>query len=211
MPPSWSPVATRRATPHPPAPANACCAIGARQAHLPLPAGPPRPAGQRHQRPTLNADTPAPADRTGLPRYAPDHGARERVSAGHRRTQQPSPEPCAQVRILPGALVRGINSNTLTILSGFSASAVTCGNAGAFQTLRPIRALRRKAGPANRLLSSIARSRSLGRKQAVAPVPTLQLNGGGLHPKHPPTRGLSGGQGNLSHLLGTGTEGLIGR
>ena len=67
-----------------------------------------------------------------------------------------------------------------------------------------------KAGPANCLLSSITRSRSLGRKQAVAPAPTLQLNGGGLHPKHPPTRGLPGGRGNLSHLLGTGTRRLIG-
>jgi hypothetical protein len=77
--------------------------------------------------------------------------------------------------------------------------------------LRPIRALQRKAGPANCLLSSITRSRSPGRKQAVAPTPTPKLNGGGLHPKHPPTPGLPGGRGNLSHLLGTGTEGLIGR
>src|SRR5215475_12490591 len=34
------------------------------------------------------------------------------------------------------------------------------------------------------LLSSVTRSRSLGRKQAVAPAPTLQLHGDGLHPKH---------------------------
>jgi len=64
------------------------------------------------------------------------------------------------------------------------------GNAQPFRTLRPIRALHRKAGRANCPLSSITRSRSLCRKQAVAPAPTLQLNGGGLHPKHPPTRGL---------------------
>jgi hypothetical protein len=77
----------------------------------------------------------------------------------------------------------------------------------AFRIVRPIRALQRKAGPANCLLSSITRSRSLGRKQAVAPAPTRQLHGSGLHPKYPPTRGLPGGWGNLSHLLGTGTKG----
>jgi hypothetical protein len=53
-------------------------------------------------------------------------------------------------------------------LSGFSASAVTCRNADAFQTLRPIRALQRKAGPANCLLSSITRLRSLGRMSSAS-------------------------------------------
>jgi copper chaperone CopZ len=45
-------------------------------------------------------------DQAACPREAPDHGVRELVSAGQGRAQQPSPEPRAQVRILPGALNR---------------------------------------------------------------------------------------------------------
>jgi len=60
------------------------------------------------------------------------------------------------------------------------------GNAQPFRTLRPIRALHRKAGRANCPLSSITRSRSLCRKQAVAPAPTLNYMAMALTPKHPP-------------------------
>jgi hypothetical protein len=72
-------------------------------------------------------------------RYAPGQAAPERVCAGQGHTQQPSPEPWAQVRILPGALFKGINSNSLTILGRLSARPVTCGNADAFRTWPPVR------------------------------------------------------------------------
>jgi hypothetical protein len=71
----------------------------------------------------------------GCALYAPGQDLFEHVSAGQGHTGKRTPEPCAQVRILPGVLVRGINSNTLTILRGFSASAVTCGNADAYSRL----------------------------------------------------------------------------
>jgi len=51
----------------------------------------------------------------------------EYLFARQRHAQQPPPEPGAQVRILPRALVRGINSNTLTILTRRSRESVTCG------------------------------------------------------------------------------------
>jgi hypothetical protein len=55
---------------------------------------------------------------------------------------------------LPVALVRGINSNTLTILIERSANAVTCGNAEAFWTLPPSRS--RRQPPATESPSSLA-------------------------------------------------------
>jgi hypothetical protein len=85
------------------------------------------------------ADEAVRGSRTGCARYAPGQDARKLVSTGQGHAQQPSPEPCAQVRILPGALVRGINPNTLTILGRLSARRLTCGNADAFRALPPVR------------------------------------------------------------------------
>jgi hypothetical protein len=45
-------------------------------------------------------------DQAACPRYAPGQGMRELVSAGQGAKEQPSPEPRAEVRILPGALNR---------------------------------------------------------------------------------------------------------
>jgi hypothetical protein len=78
-------------------------------------------------------------------RYAPRQDHFEHVSAGQGHTQQPSPEPCAQVRILLGALLGGINSNTLTILVRSGPEPVTCGNAEAFRILPPGRPRQRAA------------------------------------------------------------------
>jgi hypothetical protein len=64
----------------------------------------------------------------GCARYAPGYDIWQHVSAGQGHTQQPSPEPRAQVRILRGAQRRGINSNALTILDCTGARPVTCGN-----------------------------------------------------------------------------------
>ena len=73
--------------------------------------------------------------------------SRGRVSAGQGQLVPRPPEPRAQVRILPGELFRGINSNTLTILNRLGARPVTCGNAQPFPTLRPIRAPKAHTGP----------------------------------------------------------------
>jgi hypothetical protein len=130
------PAATRRATS---ASTGQCARYQPRQAH-PLRASHPRPSGpaapelhsaQRHAPPRPTGP--------GCARYAPGQTARERVSAGQGPAQQPSPEPCAQVRILPGALLRSMNSNTLTTLGRLGASPVTCGSADAFSILRPVR------------------------------------------------------------------------
>jgi len=51
---------------------------------------------------------PGSLSQAGCPGGAPDHGVRELVSAGQPRARQRTPEPWAQVRILPGALFRGI-------------------------------------------------------------------------------------------------------
>jgi|ERR1039457_2072313 hypothetical protein len=89
-----------------------------------------------------------------FPPYAPRPDAPSRVLPGSSLKQHCPPEPCAQVRILLGALLKSINSNTLTILGCLGANPVTCGNAQPLRTLRPIRA--RKAdtslkGPAQPL------------------------------------------------------------
>jgi hypothetical protein len=83
---------------------------------------------------------------------------------GHSVRQECTPEPRAQVRILPGALVRGINSNTLTILARLNARPVTCRNADAFSILPPGRP--RQQHPSRTKPSSAANCNDC--RQAVA-------------------------------------------
>jgi hypothetical protein len=115
----------------------------------PVPAAPGR-APHAHQPPAragrparLHAPAPPVPRRTRQPRPGALSPVRPRSWwAGTRfrwsgPARQPSPEPCAQVRILPGTLVKGINPNTLTIVGRSEARPVTCGNAPAFRILRP--------------------------------------------------------------------------
>ena len=72
-----------------------------------------------------------------FPRWPPAGPARADIPAGESDLGRRTPEPCAQVQILLGALLRGINSNTLTILVGNEPDPVTCGNARALPGLAP--------------------------------------------------------------------------
>jgi hypothetical protein len=66
-----------------------------------------------------------------------------------------------------GALLRGINSNTLTILVRQEPGPVTCGNADAFRTLPPARP--REAGPQPQKPSSAAKPND-GRQAVALPA-----------------------------------------
>jgi hypothetical protein len=119
----WSSAMT---TPPPSARSSAGGMSRTAKTEIPVPAAPARHSARNNRLRRADRVLPAPAppasimpERPGQPRcarYTPGQGIREYVFAGQKRTQQPSPEPCAQVRILLGAQLKHINSNTSTIL-----------------------------------------------------------------------------------------------
>ena len=187
--------------------------VAGRPAAVQEPAGPRSPA-RRH--PGARSPPPQPVRCTGwtvrltrrpLPRRVTGHRAagkamtcgdppraqyvsrrvsRRHVSAGQRRMRPRPPEPGAQVRILPGAQFRDINSNILTILTRRSPGSVTCGFATA-QSCLPPRAL---PGPRPLLLWRRSWHIAISAYEAVAllsqvgtPSPTQREHRRGQQPR----------------------------
>jgi hypothetical protein len=88
------------------------------------------------------------------------------------RTRQSSPEPCAQVRILPGATGRSINSNTLYNLGGVSCWACDLRQCAGVRILRLGHA-RKRAPTGRRRCSAVFGDNG---RQAVIVTETVALS-----------------------------------